>query len=325
MTPRKNFEWKLKSRSLRLGDRTLIIGSINVAPDSGCGGRFTDPERAYAQALLLEEQGADIVELGAETLKPNVNRIAEAEELRRLIPVVKLLKDKLGVPLSVSTWKSAVAEKALEHGAEIISDPSGMAWDPPLAKTIIKYDAGLILVHLRGTPDTWATQSPVKDLMSMVNIGLGAAYHRAIKAGIAKEAMVIDPGIGLGKRREQNLDVINQLGILRQVDRPILICTSRKAFLAKPDAQQMDFASAAMMTAAILNGAHLVRVHDVKTMKAAVEATDLLVAAIPAPPEPPPRLPTVPGPKGFAAREDSERRPLRPLATRAKVGPPLRD
>ncbi len=322
MNPRKNFEWKLKSRSLRLGDRTLIIGSINVAPDSGSGGRFTDPERAYAQALLLEEQGADIVELGAETLKPNVNRIAEAEELRRLIPVVKLLRDKLQVPLSVSTWKAAVAEKALEHGAEIISDPSGMAWDPPLSKTIIKYDAGLILVHLRGTPDTWANQSPVKDLMSMVNIGLGAAYHRAIKAGITKEAMVIDPGIGLGKRREQNLDVINQLSILRQVDRPILICTSRKAFLAKPDSQDIDFASAAMMTAAILNGAHMVRVHDVKAMKAAVEATDLLVAAIPPPPEPPPRLPTVPGPKGFAARTDSDRRPLRPLAHRNPLGPP---
>lgn len=163
---RKNFEWKLKGRSLRLGDRTLVMGSINVAPDSGSGGRFTDPDRAYAQAMLLEEQGADAVELSAETLKPNVNRIAEAEELRRLIPVVKLLKDKLGIPLCVSTWKAAVAEKALEHGAEIISDPSGMAWDPAIAKTIVKYDAGVILVHLRGTPDVWANQSPVKDLMS---------------------------------------------------------------------------------------------------------------------------------------------------------------
>ncbi|MBY0503443.1 MAG: dihydropteroate synthase [Bryobacteraceae bacterium] len=318
MTPRKNYEWKLKSRSLRLGDRTLIMGSVNVAPDSGSGGRFTDPDRAFAQAMLLEEQGADVIELAAETLKPNVNRIAEAEELRRLIPVVKLLKDKLSVPLCVSTWKAAVADKALEHGAEIISDPSGMAWDPPLSKIIIKYDAGLILVHLRGTPDVWAGQPPVKDLMSMVNIGLGAAYHRAIKAGIAKEAMVIDPGIGLGKRREQNLDVINQLGILRLVDRPILVCTSRKPILAKPDATQLEFASAAMMTAAILNGAHMVRVHDVKAMKAAVEATDLLVAAIPGPPEPPPRPPVVPGPKGFAAREDSDRRPLRPLAPRPR-------
>ena len=329
MYPRKNFEWKLKGRGLRLGDRTLIMGSVNVAPDSGTGGLFIDPDRAYAHAMLLEQQGADVIELSAETLKPGILRIAEAEELRRLIPVVKLLRDKLSVPLCISTWKSAVAEKALEHGAGIISDPSSMAWDPAIAKAIIKYDAGLILVHLRGTPDSWGTQSPVKDLISMVHIGLGAALHRAMKTGIAKEAIIIDPGLGLGKRREQNYDVINQLGVLRQVDRPILVCTSRKAFLAKPDAQQIEFASAAMLTAAILNGAHMVRVHDVKAMKAAVEATDALVAATPLPPEPPPKPQSVPGPKAFGARDDSERRPnkppLRPLAPRAKMGPPLRD
>ncbi len=334
MNTRKNFEWKLKERSLRLGDRTLVMGSINLAPDSGTGGRFTDPDRAYAQAIQLEEQGADLIELSAETLKPNVNRIAEAEELRRLIPVVKALRDKLGVPLGVSTWKSAVAEKALEHGAEFLSDPSGMAWDPAIAKVAVKYDAGLILVHLRGTPDVWAGQPPVKDLMSMVNIGLGAATHRAMKAGVAKEAIVVDPGIGLGKRREQNFDVVNQLGILRQIDRPILVCTSRKPFLAKPDAQQLEFASAALMAAAILNGAHMVRVHDVKAMKAAVDAVDMLVTAIPAPVENVVK-PTVPGPKGFGARDDSERRPtkpplrprpsLGPLAPRTKMGPPLRD
>ena len=333
MNPRKNFEWKLKGRGLRLGDRTLIMGSINVAPDSGSGGLFTDPDRAYAHAMMLEEQGADVIELSGETLKNGVARIAEAEELRRLIPVVKLLRDKLHVPLCISTWKSAVAEKALEHGAAIISDPSSMAWDPAIAKAIIKYDAGLILVHLRGTPDSWGTQSPVKDLISMVHIGLGAALHRAMKTGIAKDAIIIDPGLGLGKRREQNYDVINQLGVLRQVDRPILICTSRKAFLAKPDAQQMEFASTAMMTAAILNGAHMVRVHDVKGMKAAVEATDALVAATPVPVEPPPRGESA-GPKPFGAQE-SERRPNKPplrprpmsgpLAMGAKMGAPLRN
>lgn len=344
MNPRKNFEWKLKGRGLRLGDRTLIMGSINVAPDSSSGGLFTDPDRAYAHAMMLEEQGADVIELSGETLKNGVARIAEAEELRRLIPVVKLLRDKLHVPLCISTWKSAVAEKALEHGAAIISDPSSMAWDPAIAKAIVKYDAGLILVHLRGTPDSWGTQSPVKDLISMVHIGLGAALHRAMKTGIAKDAIIIDPGLGLGKRREQNYDVINQLGVLRQVDRPILICTSRKAFLAKPDAQQMEFAATAMMTAAILNGAHMVRVHDVKGMKAAVEATDALVAATPVPVEPPPRGESA-GPKPFGAREDSERRPNKPplrpmlrpmgrpmsgplsgpLTVGAKMGAPLRN
>ncbi len=312
-----------------MGDRTLIMGAINVAPDSGSGGSFTDLDRAYAQALLLEEQGADVIELSAETLKPNINRIAEGEELRRLIPLVKMLRDKLGIPLAISTWKAAVAEKALEHGAEIISDPSGMAWDPAIAKVIVKYDAGLILVHLRGTPDVWAGQPPVKDLMSMVHIGLGASFHRAMKTGIPKDAIVIDPGIGLGKRREQNYDVVNQLGVLRQVDRPILVCTSRKPFLAKPDPQQLEFASAAMLTAAILNGAHMVRVHDVKAMKAVADVTDALVAAIPAPAEPAMRPENVPGPKQFGARDDSERRPnkppLRPLAPRTKMGPPLRD
>src|SRR6202161_1137635 len=151
---RRHFVWKLAGRELLLGERTLLMGVLNVTPDSfSDGGKYLDPDRAFARAVELEEQGADIIDIGAESTRPGSQRIPEAEELRRLIPVLKRLKGKLNIPISVDTYKSAVAQKALEHGAEIINDPTGILLDLALPKVVTKWDAGLIINHMRGTPE----------------------------------------------------------------------------------------------------------------------------------------------------------------------------
>lgn len=273
----KRFQWKLKQRELMVGERTLLMGVLNVTPDSfSDGGKYSDPDRAFARAVEIEEEGADIIDIGAESTRPSSQRISEAEELRRLIPVLKRLRGKLSIPVSVDTYKSAVAEKALEHGAEIVNDPSGILLDPQLPRVVTKYDAGLIVNHMRGTPATWATLPPLKDLMRSISIDLEAALHRARQAGVQKHQLVIDPGLGFGKRREQNSEIIAHLGMLRSFDLPILIGPSRKSFLRKAQEDLTEFATAAAVTASILKGAHIVRVHDVKAMKSVVEVADAI-------------------------------------------------
>jgi dihydropteroate synthase len=159
---RRHFVWKLKNRELLAGERTLVMGVLNVTPDSfSDGGNYLDPDRAFARAIEMEEQGAEIIDIGAESTRPGSTRISEAEELRRLIPVLKRLNGKLTIPISVDTYKAGVAEKALEHGAEIINDPSGLTFDAQLARATANYDAALILNHMRGTPETWAKLPPL--------------------------------------------------------------------------------------------------------------------------------------------------------------------
>ena len=251
------------------------MGILNVTPDSfSDGGNYSDPDRAFARALELEDEGADIIDIGAESTKPGSVRISEAEELRRLIPVLKRLRGKLSVPISVDTYKSGVAEKALEHGAEIINDPSGVLLDLQLPKVVTKYDAGLIINHMRGTPETWAQLPPLKNLMRSISIDLEASIHRASQSRVQRNQLVIDPGLGFGKRREQNSEIIAQLGSLRSFDLPIAIGPSRKSFLRKEQGDELEFATAGAVAASVLNGVHIVRVHNVKAMKAVVEVAD---------------------------------------------------
>ena len=272
----KRYQWKLKQRELVLGDRTLLMGILNVTPDSfSDGGQYADPDRAFARAIELEDEGADILDLGAESTRPGSQRISEAEELRRLVPVLKRLRGKLSIPISVDTYKSGVAEKALEHGAEIINDPSGILLDLQLPKVVTKYDAGLIINHMRGNPETWAKLPPLKDLMRSISIDLEAAVHRTRQAGVQKQQLVIDPGLGFGKRREQNSEIIAQLDLLRAFDVPILIGPSRKGFLKKEQQEDTEFATAGAVAACILKGAHIVRVHNVKAMKTEAEVVDV--------------------------------------------------
>lgn len=278
----KRYRWKLKERELVLGDRTLLMGVLNVTPDSfSDGGQFADPDRAFAHAVKLEEDGADILDIGAESTRPGSQRISEAEELRRLVPVLKRLKGQLAIPISVDTYKSAVAAKALEHGAEIINDPSGILLDLQLPKVVNKFDAGLIINHMRGSPETWAKLAPMKDVMRSIAIDLEAAIHRTRGAGLGKHQIAIDPGLGFGKRREQNSEIIAQLDVLRSFGVPIVIGPSRKSFLKKEQPQETEFATAAAVAACILNGAHIVRVHDVKVMKTVAEVADAIRDATP--------------------------------------------
>ncbi len=272
---RKLFYWKLKQRELRLGDRTVLMGVLNVTPDSfSDGGKYADPDRAFARAVELEEQGADIIDIGAESTRPGSARISAAEEMRRLIPVLKRLKDQLGMPISVDTYKAEVAERALELGVEIINDPSGLTFEPQLARVVSNHDAGLVLNHMRGRPETWAKLAPMPDPMATIARDLEAAVSRARRVGIDRARMVIDPGLGFGKRKEQNSLIIGRLRELAALDLPILAGPSRKHFLAHADPEETRFATAAAVAACVLGGAHLVRVHDVREMRAAADVAD---------------------------------------------------
>ena len=276
---RKRFEWKLRERSLQLGDRTLIMGVLNITPDSfSDGGKFSDPDRALARAIEIEDEGADIIDIGAESTRPGSSRISEAEELRRLVPVLKRLKDKLAIPVCVDTYKAAVAERAIEHGAEILNDPSGLTFDPALAKVAVQHNAGLILNHMRGTPETWAKLPPLKNPTQTVYVELAATVHRATRAGVERARIVADPGIGFGKRKEQNSEIISRLGHLTELNLPLMLGPSRKSFLAQTTEREVAFATAAAVAASIINGAHIVRVHDIREMKAVAQVADAIAA-----------------------------------------------
>src|SRR5512140_2582966 len=206
---RKRFEWKLKNRGMQLGDRTLIIAILNVTPDSfSDGGKYAEPDRAFARAIELEELGADVLDIGAESTRPGAQRVAEAEEIRRLIPVLKRLRDKLSIPISVDTYKSGVAEEALDLGAEIINDPSALAFDPLLSKVVTQYDAALILNDMRGTPETWAKLPPLRAVVGTIVNDLESCVHRPPRAGVVLARLGADPGLGFGKRKEENAEIL---------------------------------------------------------------------------------------------------------------------
>jgi dihydropteroate synthase len=272
---RRPFVWKLKNREIKFGERTLLMGVLNVTPDSFSDGeKYMDPDRAFARAVELEEQGAEVIDVGAESTKPGSARISAAEEIRRLIPVLKRLRGKLTVPISVDTYKAEVAELAIEHGAEIINDPTGLTFDPQLAKTVVQHDAGLILNHMRGRPETWAKLPPLRDLMGTIGRELEATVNRARHAGVDRARIVIDPGIGFGKRKEQNSEILAHLGQLARLDLPVMAGPSRKSFLAQQTEEQTRFATAAAVTACVLAGVHMVRVHDVVEMRSVVQVAD---------------------------------------------------
>ena len=272
---RKLLFWKLKRRELQLGDRTLLMAILNVTPDSfSDGGKFLDPDRAYARALELEEQGADILDIGGESTRPGSQPVTAAVELQRLIPVLKRLRDRLSIPISVDTCKAEVAERAMELGAEIINDVSGLTFEPQLARVVSNHDAGLVLNHMRGRPETWEKLAPMQDPMGGIIRDLDAAMARARRVGIDKSRLVADPGLGFGKRREQNAFIVAHLGQMASLDLPVMTGPSRKHFVTMESAEETRFATAAAVTASILNGAHIVRVHDVREMRAAADIAD---------------------------------------------------
>jgi len=270
---RRNIDWKLKGRTLRLGQRTFIITPLALSPSTD-DPKASDPDRVYARAMKLDELGADVIDLGAEPTRPGDKPMTAEEELARLMPVVKKLKNKLNVPLCVSTYKAAVAEEVLKMGVEIINDPSGLTWEPILAKTIMNHDAGLILNHMRGRPDAWGKLPPAKDVVGLIAKDLDAAVHRALRAGVEKFRLVIDPGLTFGKRKEQNYQIIGRLGVLGGIGVPVMIGPTKKLLVPTANPRELEFAGAAGVTAAILSGAYIVRVHDLEAMKPVIAVAD---------------------------------------------------
>jgi dihydropteroate synthase len=260
---------------------------LNITPDSfSDGGAYLDSEAAIARALQLEQDGADILDIGGESTRPGATPIQTEEELRRILPVIQVLSGKLRIPMSVDTRSSHVAEAALEAGAEILNDISGLRTDPRLGEVARRARAPLILMHMRGTPQTMQRGPFARDVIGDVISGLREAVARAKRAGIPKAQLLLDPGIGFGKKHEQNFEILARLPEFARVGCPIVIGTSRKAFLGKalaklgePSAPSEDrlLGTAASVTASILGGAHIVRVHDVAEMAGVARVADAVV------------------------------------------------
>jgi len=283
LTQRKKFKLRLRSGTLSVGERTLIMGVLNVTPDSfSDGGKFFDGKRAVEHALKLQRDGADILDIGAESTRPGSEPISAVEELRRLLPVLDALRGKLKIPISIDTQKSAVAEIALGAGAQIVNDVSGLRSDPRLAEIAAQHRAPLILMHMRGNPRTMQKGPFARDVMQDVAAGLRASIGVARRAGVAKSQIVVDPGIGFGKSFAQNYELLAKLAGLAKLGYPILVGTSRKGFLGATlakngktvPAEERMWATAATVAASILNGAHIVRVHDVAEMAEVARASD---------------------------------------------------
>jgi dihydropteroate synthase len=286
MHKRKVFRLKLGNRSLPLGKRTLLMGVLNLTPDSfSDGGRFFTPACAVEHALRMQSAGADLLDVGAESTRPGSQGVSAEEELARLLPVLAALKGKLRIPISVDTRKAAVAEAALAAGAEIINDVSGLRSGARLAEIAAVARAPLILMHSRGTPRTMQKGPFARDVVKDVLSGLRRSIAVARQAGVPKSQIVIDPGIGFGKTFRQNYQLLAGLSAVARLGFPVLVGTSRKGFLGtgltgdgeRTGPQERIWGTAATVAASILNGAHIVRVHDVPEMAEVARVTDRLL------------------------------------------------
>ncbi len=298
MNSRPLTRWHLRTRHLSLGTRTQIIGVVNITPDSfSDGNQFLNPEAAITHALQLIEQGADILDLGAESTRPNSqagtpSALSTEEEQSRLLPVLEaILKAHPNAILSIDTYKSQTARAALTAGAEIINDVSGFTWDESLPAICAEAHCGVILMHTRGLPHQWRTQPqlPPEALLDTIRTGLEASLAKAHAAGIAPEAIVIDPGYGFGKRLNENYALLAHQHQLLELNHPILAGLSRKSFLGHTlsplhnnqpaPTNQREHATIAAHTAAILHGASILRTHNVRPAVEAALIADAILAA----------------------------------------------
>jgi dihydropteroate synthase len=287
MFHRKRFRLHLRSRALILGGRTLVMGVLNITPDSfSDGGAYLDSEAAISRALQIEKDGADILDIGGESTRPGATAISSEEELRRILPVIRVLRGKLRIPMSVDTRRADVAEAAIAAGAEILNDVSALREDPRLGEVARRARTPLILMHMRGMPQTMQRGPFARDVISDVMSGLRDAVNRAKRAGLAKAQLLLDPGIGFGKKHEQNFEILARLPEFARLGCPIVIGTSRKAFLGRALAEsdgpsappgERLLGTAATVTASILGGAHIVRVHDVAEMVRVARVADHVV------------------------------------------------
>ena len=297
------FEWNIGHRSLSLGKRTLIIGVVNVTPDSfSDGGQHFDPEHALAHALRLLEDGADIIDIGGESTRPGAavnlsqtasvassspskSAVSESEELERIIPVIAALKRaRPEIIISVDTYKAAVARKAIEAGAEIVNDVSGFRWDQRMPKTLAELKCGAILMHARGRPDEWHDLPPASDIIVQVTRELRDWVDVALMAGVKRDRIAFDPGFGFGKSFEENYPLLKRFDEFHQLRYPLVVGVSRKSFIGRAIAQNGKdaaisdrvYGTIAAETVAILKGAHMIRTHDVRAAIDAARVADVV-------------------------------------------------
>ncbi|MDT7604314.1 MAG: dihydropteroate synthase [Acidobacteriota bacterium] len=276
-------EWKLARRTLALGERTLVMGVLNVTPDSfSDGGQFYDFEAALAHAKEMIDEGADIIDIGGESTRPGSQPVTADEELRRVLPLIERLAKDGRVAVSIDTTKSEVARAALDAGAEVVNDISALRFDFRVADCVASAGAGLLLMHSRGTPATMQKLPPVADVLAEVTHSLRASVAMAERRGVSRASIAIDPGIGFGKTAEQNVELIAKLDrlALSFPDLPLVVGTSRKSFIGKlldgAPADERLYGTLASVTAAILGGAHFVRVHDVRACRETARVADAI-------------------------------------------------
>jgi dihydropteroate synthase len=268
--------------SLSLGPRTLIMGILNVTPDSFAGG-VTDPDRAVDLALRMEAEGADIIDVGGESTRPGAEAVSENDELARVIPVIERLQGRLRVPVSIDTYKAAVAGAAVASGASIVNDISGLGYDPKLGDVVARAGAGLVLMHTRGRSRDMYRNSCYGDVVAEVSAELQLALERSDAAGVSRAQVILDPGIGFAKRADESRTVLANLAGFARLGQPLLVGPSRKTFLVEGQAPlppaERDWGTAAAVTVAVMSGARIVRVHNIAAMVQVVRVADALRAA----------------------------------------------
>jgi dihydropteroate synthase len=283
------FQWNLGSRVLELGRRTLIMGVVNVTPDSfSDGGLYIDAEKAVVRAEQLLDEGASIIDVGGESTRPGSEPLSEEEERRRVLPVIRdLRRRRPAAVVSVDTYKASVARAAVELGAEVVNDVSGFRWDPKMAKTLAELKVGAVLMHTRGRPEEWRALPPVGDPVLMVKRDLRQWAETATLAGIKRDHLVLDPGFGFGKRFEENYPLLAHFGELQQTGFPLLAGVSRKSFIGRMLARDGNdaevgerlYGTLAAEAGLILKGAHIIRTHDVRFAVEAAKVADVMVAS----------------------------------------------
>jgi dihydropteroate synthase len=290
---RKTYTLSWTDHKLELGKKTCIMGVVNATPDSfSDGGKFFTCDAAVAQAEKLAADGADIIDIGGESTRPFSDSVPEEEEIRRVVPVIEKLAPRISLPISIDTTKAGVARRALEAGASLINDISALRFDPDMAGVAVQYGTPVILMHMLGNPKSMQITPTYDDLIADIRGFLEDAVCRAQKEGISKSKLIVDPGIGFGKTVAHNLLLLRQLQAFQSLDVPILIGPSRKSFLRKilkesqvedipTDRLVVETATQAAVAAAVLNGAHMVRVHDVAGTLATVKILDAACNAVP--------------------------------------------
>jgi dihydropteroate synthase len=279
---RTDYTIRFTTGSLDLRKRTHLMGILNVTPDSfSDGGRFLDPARAAEHAQEMAAQGADIIDIGGESTRPGSDPLSEDEELRRVIPVIERLAKDLSVPLSIDTYKATVARKALQAGAGIVNDISGLRFSPDMAKVVADHGAAVVIMHIKGTPRNMQQDPVYEDVIGEVLEYLEEGIAIALRAGVPKDRILVDPGIGFGKTVEHNITLLDRLDALRVLGCPLVLGTSRKRFIGavldSPDPGDRIEGTAATVAVGIQRGARILRVHDVAAMAKVARMTDAIM------------------------------------------------